>query len=258
MTECKIRDNSVVEMSLLKMVRLCISRDDLVAICAADGYATVAIAHMAWQSELLADNRIRMPLSMRSNIRASLGDVVRVERVQGPLVTCKQIVVSPMGQSDRIKDEGADKKSLVSYFRGRHRPAAKGEVYPIIGPHGTVEFRIDGISPEDRGVVGDETVIRLVPAASDYQGQKLQNEELKEEGAKSAPDKAIDGVAIAAAPSDVPPPTCEVHNEPCRYTCQQCAIPVCKFCAMQHTRNGHTVALTSVLRAQIVSIPRPY
>ena len=176
MQESKNDDNSIIELTELKMEELNLMYGDQVMLKGKKRRETICIAFQSEDKTDFKDGEIRMNKGTRKNLRVKLGDQVTVSALT-ELPNATQIKVLPFAEDVEGISGDLTATFIVPYFRDAFRPVMKGDTFTVRGNMKAVEFKVVEVAPGNYGTVTDKTMVYT-------EGEPLNREE----------DEANDGV----------------------------------------------------------------
>ena len=158
MQESKNDDNSIIELTELKMEELNLMYGDQVMLKGKKRRETICIAFQSEDKTDFKDGEIRMNKGTRKNLRVKLGDQVTVSALT-ELPNATQIKVLPFAEDVEGIAGDLTATFIVPYFRDAFRPVMKGDTFTVRGNMKAVEFKVVEVAPGNYGTVTDKTMV---------------------------------------------------------------------------------------------------
>ena len=149
-------DNSVVQLTQIKMDELKIFKAETVLLKGKKRKETIAIALPDDGS--LEDGKIRMNKVVRRNLRVRLGDVSSITKYPN-VPMGKRVHILPFADSIEGLTGNLTQTYLIPYFKDVYRPVHKGDTFIVRGGFRPVEFKVVETDPDKCCIIGPQTVI---------------------------------------------------------------------------------------------------
>ncbi|CAI5447520.1 unnamed protein product [Caenorhabditis angaria] len=168
--DLNIDDNSIIRLSQGKMDELDLFRGDIVYLKGKKGKETTAM--VLSDDEGCNNEKIKMNRVIRNNLRADLGDVVKITPAP-QLQYGKRIYVLPI--DDTVEGFTGDLFDvfLKPYFLEKYNPIHKGDIFTVSAAMRTVEFKVIETDPSPACIVAPDTLIF-------YEGTPIKRKTIEE------------------------------------------------------------------------------